>query len=278
LNYAAQRRQERSCENQLNGNSNQLITTEIKLRCFTPQGNFFCQSHHKSARRISDHCKGNGLREYNNVIYYTMAPLRVGIAGYMGAGKSTCCRFLAGNGIVIIDGDREAKTVMQQSVAIKQHLKDAFGEDIIQNGSINFEKLGAVAFSSAENLCRLNGFVHPVLREWLRERLSTAAGSLVIVDAALLPQWDIDSWFDVRFWIEARPETRRRRLASKKLFPDKKTLQQRMALQEHLMPRPSQKSWIFLENEDNSETVCRAIEEQIADCRTHGATIATSFP
>jgi len=171
---------------------------------------------------------------------------RIGIAGYMGAGKSTCAHYLAGPETCIIDADREAKLMMAGDESIRRQLASAFGASVLHETSVEFGALGKSAFSSVQSIRTLNGIVHPALVERLRTRVDAIAGPCIL-DAALIPLWGIESWFDLCLWVTAEPQLRSRRVREKTgLGPDAIAL--RMSIQEAVVNVPSGPRWTHISN------------------------------
>jgi dephospho-CoA kinase len=189
-----------------------------------------------------------------------MSVKRIGIAGFMGAGKSTVARILAGSAGTIIDADREAKMLMRSSVEIRKALSDAFGSQVIADDEIRFDLLGGTVFSSREKILALNAIVHPPLIKLLDNRLESAAGDPVILDAALLPLWPLGLAFDACLWVHAPAETRFSRL--QRLHPefDEAAILERMRLQEAVLPVPGGSKWDRIENTGSQADLLRALQ------------------
>lgn len=188
-----------------------------------------------------------------------MDTTRIGIAGFMGAGKSTCARFLSetcgtslGAAALIIDADAEAKLLIQNDKAIKTKLVETFGAAIISRDVIIIPALGEAAFKSMENLKALNGIVHPALVKRLEERAFSNVGRRLIFDAALIPLWHIEKWFDVLVWIRASFEKRYERLKNKTGLPAE-TIKTRMELQQALFDEPKRAPWNIIVNQGSPE-------------------------
>jgi dephospho-CoA kinase len=194
-----------------------------------------------------------------NIIRLCDADVRIGIAGYMGSGKSTCAHILAEGDAVVIDADREAKTLMESSGTIKRGLVSAFGNDVLQKGNIRFDLLGGRAFRSIATLRTLNRIVHPPLIERLYQRIHGVRDSLCILDAALIPLWRIGSWFDIRIWVDARQNTRLDRLMMKNSGIDRNSLQKRMRIQERLYGKPRGRGWRMVANDGSIEELRKHI-------------------
>ena len=189
-----------------------------------------------------------------------MLVYRIGIAGYMGAGKSEACRILVEEGYSIVDGDRLAKKLMRENGSIRGQLKREFGNDAVNEQGIDSRVLGSIVFVDGNQLQRLNDIVHPVLLQWLREILNGhAPDAPVAIDAALIPQWHIDEWFDRRIWVHASPEARLQRVCGKRPDLPAAEIRQRMRMQEECLEVPSENTWVFIENDSDVATLRRKL-------------------
>ncbi|MDR0331613.1 MAG: dephospho-CoA kinase [Chitinispirillales bacterium] len=174
----------------------------------------------------------------------SMRGVRVGIAGYMGAGKSTCARSFEPAGALVIDADAEAKRLMRGSVDILDRLRRAFGDDVAGDGELRVEALGRAAFGSVDALRTLNGIVHPPLVGHLEALIVECVKPLCILDAALIPLWNIEPWFDLCVWIDAPFDTRLERIAAKGGGVDEREISRRMRMQEEVMGVPAGERWV----------------------------------
>jgi dephospho-CoA kinase len=192
-------------------------------------------------------------------------PVNIGIAGYMGAGKSTCARILAERlGAGVIDADAVAKELMNGDAAIRERLAAAFGSSVVKDGTVSFEALGAIVFSAKEKLAVLNEIVHPPLVRRLEELLNVKRDVPGILDAALLPLWrDVEDRFDVLLWVETAFEKRLARLADKRPGIGKSSHRSRMLLQEKMLPAPEGRRWIRVLNEGSVEALAAAVVESV---------------
>lgn len=189
----------------------------------------------------------------------SMAALKIGIAGYMGSGKTTCSRLFANTGARVINADNEAK-LMESEPEVLQKLVREFGESILNHGKLSFSSLGSIVFSSFELLQRLNSVVHPPLLKRLQKlMLSDPDETIVVVDAALIPLWNIDDWFDLRIWVDAPRQVRLQRISARVPDIKKEQLQYRMSMQEKLFSPPSQSTWKYISNDGSVEMFNRKV-------------------
>ncbi|MBN2189051.1 MAG: dephospho-CoA kinase [Chitinispirillaceae bacterium] len=188
-----------------------------------------------------------------------MGVRRIGIAGYMGAGKTAAARLLSsaagptGAGAVVIDADYEAKMIMSDDPGMREQLIRAFGCSILEKDRLSFRSLGNIVFASKEKLLRLNAIVHPPLVERLRGLLEHREDRGVILDAAVLPLWNMETLFDACLWIHAPFEIRLGRLKKVRRDLDVRTLRERMRVQEECLPAPPCPPWRLIHNGGSME-------------------------
>lgn len=184
--------------------------------------------------------------------------MRLGVAGYMGAGKSLSAKFLAERySWQIIDGDAEARTLMLESRTVISQVGDLFG--VVVDGKIDFSLLGAKVFADSTLLQQLNDIVHPPLLEHLRKKIAESSKT-TILDAALLPVWPLEGLVDKALWVDAPRDDRVVRL-ERRMGLSKEVLEQRCRLQEKMIPVPDKRCWSTLENLGSIPTLYALLEE-----------------
>ena len=190
-----------------------------------------------------------------------MEKKRIGIAGYMGAGKSTVAHLLASKDCFLINADAEAKRVMNGDQFIRDKIKESFGEDCVVDDCISSDILGKYAFESLDNLKKLNEIVHPSLLEDLQRQIENYQGTCCILDAALIPLWPGTPELDICIWVEASFETRLQRVLKKDLPIKKELIEHRMHLQQQLFEPPRGSLWLTVINEAGVEFLQKTVEE-----------------
>jgi dephospho-CoA kinase len=124
----------------------------------------------------------------------------VGVTGGIASGKSTFARILARAApSVLVDADRLGHEVLVRP-EIAQALARAFGDDVLDPaGRVLRPVLGPRAFASRERLAALDAIVAPPLTALVAKTIDDAArdeSRLVVLDAALLVEWDKGAWCD----------------------------------------------------------------------------------
>ncbi|MGK6351228.1 dephospho-CoA kinase [Parapedobacter sp. DT-150] len=116
-----------------------------------------------------------------------MRPLKVGITGGIGSGKSVVCQILKVLGIPVFDADQEARRLMIADTSLVQAVQAAFGEEAYQqDGSLDRAYLAARVFNDSDQLKRLNALVHPVVIQAGEEWADKQDAPYTVKEAALL--------------------------------------------------------------------------------------------
>lgn len=114
-------------------------------------------------------------------------PYVIGLTGNIATGKSTVGRMLAKRGAEHIDADRLAHQVMVQGTEAWEQIVGAFGREVLRpDGEIDRARLGAIVFSDAAALARLESIVHPPVIARTRTRIERSSAPVVVVEAIKL--------------------------------------------------------------------------------------------
>jgi dephospho-CoA kinase len=115
--------------------------------------------------------------------------LAVGLAGGIGAGKSTVGGLLIERGALLIDADRIAREVVEPGGPAFDALVDRFGPGILtSDGTVDRPGLAAIVFRDPAALTDLNAITHPVIGQVMVERGAALRDSdrIVVFDVPLL--------------------------------------------------------------------------------------------
>lgn len=141
----------------------------------------------------------------------------IALTGGIASGKSTIARRLAEHGAIVVDADRIVRDVQEPGSAVLERIAEAFGSDVIRpDGALDRAALGARVFADPELLSRLNGIVHPAVREESQRRFDSAFAAdpdaVVVYDVPLLVEARVDEPWDLIVVAHARASERLRRL------------------------------------------------------------------
>lgn len=140
---------------------------------------------------------------------------KVGITGGIGSGKSTVCRLFEQNGIAVYDSDARAKALMAESATLREQLVAAFGAECYNEQGLNRAYLAGRVFGDEVELRRLNGIVHPAVKEDFRRWADAQRGAYIVLESAILFESGFDAEVDTTLAVMAPMEERLRRTAER---------------------------------------------------------------
>ncbi len=149
-------------------------------------------------------------KKYNN-------PLVVAVTGGIGSGQTTVSKLFDKWGAKVINADLKAKEIMQKDREIRRALKQTFGNNVFfRNGKLNTRLLAELAFKDELHTQKLNQIVHPRMVSYIVEEMEEARFSkrypMVVIDAALVYEINIEQLFDAIVVVYAPIDERYRRV------------------------------------------------------------------
>lgn len=107
---------------------------------------------------------------------------RIGIAGGIGAGKTTATAYLEELGYRVIDADEVARRVVEPGAPAWRALRDGFGNAVLRpDTTLDREFLAEVVFHDASALRRLNQITHSQIGHVIVEELARASAQVIFV-------------------------------------------------------------------------------------------------
>jgi dephospho-CoA kinase len=133
----------------------------------------------------------------------------IGLTGGICSGKSTVADFLARLGAVVVSADAIGHEAFKPHSETWQRVVDEFGRGILTDGGqIDRQKLGQIVFADGDALARLNGTMHPGMRQIAIGRiedLRRQGAKVVVLEAPLLIE---ANWLDLvdEVWVAVAGE------------------------------------------------------------------------
>ena len=136
----------------------------------------------------------------------------IGLTGGIGSGKTMVAEYIKSFGIPVYIADDEARKLMDRDRVI-QAISTAFGKDVLDDGTLNRDKLAKIAFNNPEKLQKLNAIVHPEVKKhfdcWVEKHKQFP---FVVKEAAILFESGSNKDCDAVITITAPLETRLQRV------------------------------------------------------------------
>lgn len=143
-------------------------------------------------------------------------PAFIGLSGAIAAGKSEALAALRRLGAHTLSSDTVVHTLLEDREVARQ-LAERWGEDVLTNGDLNRERVGAIVFNDPEELAWLESVLHPLVRErvarWRAELPADA--EVAVVEVPLLFETGMDAIFDATVVIHASAPLREARATAR---------------------------------------------------------------
>lgn len=155
----------------------------------------------------------------------------IGITGGVGAGKSQLLSYIEENcNCRILLADNAAHTVKEPGQPCYARLVELLGAGILQeNGFIDRQKMAAAIFSKEELLLKVNGIIHPAVKEYIlseiKKEREAGEKDAFFVEAALLIEDGYEKILDELWYIYADQDVRKARLKASRGYSDEKAEQ-----------------------------------------------------
>lgn len=143
----------------------------------------------------------------------------IGLTGGIACGKSTISRMLKDQGIPLVDADEIAREVVKAGSPGLRSVEQIFGTQFISDdGNLDRRKLGQHVFGHPELLQKLEGILHPLIREETRRRRrmhEDLGAPLAVYDIPLLFETKAQDQFDQIIVVSCTKEQQKERLRRK---------------------------------------------------------------
>lgn len=153
-------------------------------------------------------------------------PLRIGLTGGIGSGKSTVAGLLVRLGATLVDADVISRASTAAGGAAIEPIRQAFGDALIgPDGALDRDRMRQLVFQDPSARQRLEAIVHPIVRADIENRCAAAPTDCVVLDIPLLVE--STTWRDRihTLWVvDCLPETQIRRVMQRNGWPREQVL------------------------------------------------------
>ena len=142
-------------------------------------------------------------------------PLRIGLTGSIGMGKSTTAQLFRDEGIAVFDSDAIVHELYQGAAV--EPIAHSFPQ-VLENGVINRAKLADIVLKNPQALKQVEEIVHPLVwseRDKFFKAKQETGANLVVYDIPLLFEKGVDSSVDVIVVVSATSETQKARVLAR---------------------------------------------------------------
>ena len=115
--------------------------------------------------------------------------LNLGLTGGIGSGKSTVAAVFVELGARLVDTDAISRSLTAAGGAAMPAIATTFGHDLVApDGSLDRDRMRALAFGDARAKARLEGILHPMIGAQAAREAAAASGGVVVFDVPLLAE------------------------------------------------------------------------------------------
>ena len=147
-------------------------------------------------------------------------PIRLGLTGGIGSGKSTVAQLMAKAGSAVVDADAIARELTAPYGLAMASIVEIFGPDMITSeGALNRDKMRSLIYSEPSARRRLESIIHPLVKLETESRaaLAFSAGyNCIVFDIPLLVE--SGSWrqhLDYVLVVDCTPEVQIQRVMAR---------------------------------------------------------------
>lgn len=155
----------------------------------------------------------------------------IALTGNIGTGKSVVRKMLEHLGAFTLDADALTHRVIAPGGPGYAAVQRVFGEWVVNpDGQINRARLGRIVFNDPEALARLEGIIHPYVRQAVDLLINRSPARLAVIEAIKIIETGLAKECDALWVVHAPPSVQAKRLIEKrKISPA--DAQQRIAAQ-----------------------------------------------
>ena len=139
--------------------------------------------------------------------------LKIGLTGGIASGKTTVSDYFKRIGIPVIDADVISHEVTKPNGSAFEEIISSFGSNILDdNGLIDRKKMRSIIFDDASKKKKLEGIIHPKVREEMFNLASQSNDHYLIVSVPLLVETGMNEMMDRNLVVDCSEETQIERL------------------------------------------------------------------
>lgn len=131
-------------------------------------------------------------------------PLRIGLTGNIGSGKSTAASLFAEMNVPVINADIVGHQILEHDENVKKKIVGKFGADVLVDGIIDRKRIAHIVFNSPTKKTDLEKILHPAIMESIDAELANIGEKhYAIIEAALIYEAELSDRFDYIILVKA---------------------------------------------------------------------------
>ncbi len=139
-------------------------------------------------------------------------PLKIGLTGGIGSGKTTVCQLFADYSIPIIDADIIARQLVEPGQPALDKIIKQFGPEILSDDALDRKKLGRIIFADPDKKKQLESILHPAIHQQLKQQAALQQSPYCILAIPLLLETSMENLVDRILVIDCPVELQRERV------------------------------------------------------------------
>lgn len=176
-------------------------------------------------------------------------PLKIGVTGGIGSGKSLVCKIFESLGAPVYYADERAKALLIEHHEVKKQVIQLFGTESYTGDELNRAYLAERVFSNDQLLNKLNEVVHPAVAIDFQQFISSHKEERVVFkEAALLFETGSYKSLDQTICVMAKKEIRLKRVLLRDIQRSEEQVEQIMLKQTSDAQRKKLADWLIHNN------------------------------
>ena len=146
-------------------------------------------------------------------------PVKLGITGGVGSGKSVVCEYLKNKGLHVVSTDELARKAVMPGTSAYDQIVSYFGEDVLSDdGTLNRKKLRGIITADKKKKEMLELFVHPEVFVQMEKEFEASGKrryAVIAFEVPLLFETGLEFFFDFVLTVSVNADVRAKRLMSR---------------------------------------------------------------
>jgi len=146
-------------------------------------------------------------------------PLKLGITGGVGSGKSVVCNYFVQKGVTVISADDLARRAVEKGTSAYENIIGCFGPEVLfENGQLNRKKLRSIITRDEKIKRKLENFIHPEVFRLMAVEFNAAVKRkepMVVFEVPLLFEAGLKDFFDLTVTVCAKKAIRIERMMNR---------------------------------------------------------------